>query len=305
VLRRKPHVLYIRHFLTGPLFILFLSCVKLVSRNTSILSEVPTYPYDDIAEFKASLTSRVMLFQDKLYRRLLRYFYDRIVSIGYADDIFGIKTISISNGIDVSHYETGTRRGKPLDALRIIGVGYLKDYHGYDRLVDAVKRSLSAGADVPPIELHIVSPETAALAALRAQAETAGIASNVIFHGEKTGSQLDRLFDQCDLAAGSLAWHRVHVQRHSNLKTREYMARGIPFLYAGIDEQLPDDFRYAVRVPLEDAPIRLELLLDFAKDVLSDQNHSVAMRAFARDHMSWRAALTPVVEYLKLEHRCE
>lgn len=305
ILSTKADLIYIRHFLTDPFFITFLLCIKLIRRRIIILSEVPTYPYDHIGEFNIGFISKILLLQDKIFRKLLRYFYNRIVSIGYSGDIFRVKTISIGNGIDADYYKINNNLHNSSSRLRIIGVGHLKDYHGYDRLIEAVKRSLSSGNQTPPIEFHIVSPTTPALIRLRHEVDRANINSHIIFHGEKVGADLDKVFEQCHLAIASLAWHRVKVERHSNLKTREYMARGIPFLYAGTDDQLPEEFKYACKVALDETPIGVDLLFKFAKDMLLDENRSANMRRFAIQNMSWSVALTPVVEYLKSERERE
>jgi hypothetical protein len=123
-----------------------------------------------------------------------------------------------------------------------------------------------------------------------------------IFHGHKVGRELDEIFEHCQLAISSLAWHRVGVDRHSNLKTREYMARGIPFLYAGIDDQIPDDFKYACRVSSDEKPIDAEALIKFANKMSMDEHCSVKMQSYAVQRMSWSVALLPVIEYIKSEY---
>jgi glycosyltransferase involved in cell wall biosynthesis len=300
--KNKSSVIYIRHFLTDPLFILFLAYIKLTTKKIVVLSEVPTYPYDHIKEFTASFKSRLMLFVDQICRTSLRCLFSRIISIGYSADIFRIKTISIGNGIDVSHYKLRDNPRNSASRLKIIGVGYLKEYHGYDRLLETVKKSLLSNNQTSAIEFHIVSPTTPALIRLRREVEMANLSSHFIFHGHKVGRELDEVFEQCQLAIASLAWHRVGVERHSNLKTREYMARGIPFLYAGIDDQLPDDFEYANRVSSDEMPIDVEALLKFANQMSLDERCSAEMRNYAVQRMSWSVALLPVIEYIKSEY---
>lgn len=299
----KTGVIYIRHFLTDPIFILFLAYVKIRMNKIVILSEVPTYPYDNIRELTAGYKSKMMLFVDQICRISLRLFINRVISIGYSADIFKIKTISIGNGIDVSHYKLRKSLPSPASRIKIIGVGYLKDYHGFDRLLDVVKKQLQNNDQAAIIEFHIVSPTTPALTRLKREVDEANLGYYFVFHGHKVGQELDDIFDQCHLAVASLAWHRVGVQRHSNLKTREYIARGIPFLYAGIDDQLPDDFEYAYKVSSDEMPIDAEALLKFANKISLDEHCSVKMRNYAVQRMNWSIVMMPVIEYIKREYR--
>src|SRR5699024_7986971 len=87
------------------------------------------------------------------------------------------------------------------------------------------------------IVLHVVGqgPATESLIKL---VGNLGVSENVIFHGALFGEELDRVFSICTTALSSLALHRKNVLTSSELKSREYMARGIPFICAARDEAL-------------------------------------------------------------------
>lgn len=298
ILKRQPDVLYLRHFLADPILICFLMALKLARPSICVMAEVPTFPYDNIQEFRQTFKSSALLIQDRVLRHLLKVFYDRIVSIGYKPDIFGIKTISISNGVSIKNIKM---RNYPIDdsvTLRIVGVGNINDYHGYDRLLETVRVSLDQKSRVRPIEFHIVSPITPALIRLKDQIRSRNLFGHFVFHGHKSGKELDEIFDVCHLAVGSLAWHRAKVSCNSNLKTREYVARGIPFIYAGIDEQLPADFEFALNVSADETPIDVYALNSFASRMKDIRDCTFQMRSYAGSNMSWSVSMGPVTEYL-------
>ena len=68
--------------------------------NIRTVIEIPTYPYE--AEGRTSLRGRVIQVLDKIFRKKLKKYVDRIVT--YSDDkmIFGIKTINTINGIFIN-----------------------------------------------------------------------------------------------------------------------------------------------------------------------------------------------------------
>jgi glycosyltransferase involved in cell wall biosynthesis len=298
IFKHKCSLLYLRHALTDPVLLAFLILLKLIRPSISIIAEIPTYPYDNISQLGGNCGKRILELVDRRLRKYLHFFYERIVSIGYESDIFNIKTISISNGVDIDDYPLKTNLINRLDNLRLVGVGNVLDYHGYDRIIIMI-RDNELTRFARSIEFNIVGPDTPALAKLKGLVVSSNLSSKVIFHGPQYGIELDEIFSRCDIAVSSLAWHRVNVFQHSNLKTREYMARGIPFIYAGLDEQVPSTFEYACRVPLDDSPLNVEMLFGFAQHVLSCADYSREMREYAESQMSWIVTLAPVIRYIK------
>jgi len=303
----NPEVIYIRHPFSDPIFILFLyKLKKSIAPNTIVLSEIPTFPYEH--DVKYTIRGRLKLEMDRLCRLFLKYFIDRIISVDYDANIFDIKTISIQNGVDVNAY-TLFHNAHGLDLpLRLIGVANLMDYHGYDRIIEAMsKKLLNQNNMKVDIEFHIVGPSTIALSKLKMDVERRNLSKYVIFHGQKTGKDLDYIFNKCHIAVGSLAWHRINVTQASNLKSREYMARGIPFIYAAKDQGLPENYPYALKVPLSDAPINFEEVFDFAKKCYENIGFERQMREFARHEWTWSVVMQPVINEINklLLHRVD
>ena len=64
------------------------------------VTEIPTYPYD--GEFVGfPLLARLGLYTDKMFRRRLSAQMDAMVTFSDANEIFGQRTINISNGVDM------------------------------------------------------------------------------------------------------------------------------------------------------------------------------------------------------------
>ena len=106
---------------------------------------------------------------------------------------------------------------------------------------------------------------------------------------------------RCDIGVGGLGLHRKGQYRSMTLKLREYMARGLPFVYAVDDPSLPEDPAFCLRLPNDESPIDLAELAAFARRAQADEETPARMRAYAESHMSWQGVLAQVLERVGIE----
>jgi hypothetical protein len=187
---------------------------------------------------------------------------------------------TISNGIDVDRVPlTGFRpfRGDVLHLLFVASTHV--PWHGTDRVLAALRRHRGP----PHVVLHLVGGGSGAPAGTIEQGES----TTIRHHGPLHGDELDRVCRAVTLAFGSLALHRKRLRQACTLKTREYIARGLPFALAYDDVDVPPS-PFALQLPPGDAPIELGPLFDFAESVSRSDGLSDAMRAYAHDHLDWR-----------------
>jgi glycosyltransferase involved in cell wall biosynthesis len=197
------------------------------------------------------------------------------------------KTLEIGNGIDVSAIEPRAAAPQwPSPVLRLIAVATVARWHGYDRLLYAIKAfSARTGR---PFDVHAtivgVGPE---LATLRALSTELGLADRVTFTGALTGAPLLKLYEASHLAVSSLALHRIGLATASVLKAREYCAVGIPFIASGHDPDFPAglDFRFVVSAT-EDSGDVMAAFEAFA--ATAQRIDRAAMRRYAVEHLDFR-----------------
>ncbi|MCH7923537.1 MAG: hypothetical protein IH975_10970, partial [Nitrospinae bacterium] len=60
----------------------------------------------------------------------------------------------------------------------------------------------------------------------------------IILHGHKNGSDLDDILSQMNVAISSMSLYLQRMTEGSCLKTREYTARGLPFIIGHYDYDL-------------------------------------------------------------------
>lgn len=283
--------IYVRYPGSNPPFLGFLARMRRDNASLRIVSEVATYPMAGEAD---SLVQKLIIASDTICSPLLRRFVDHVVTFGDYDEILGIPCIRSSNGIDVSAVPMRHASKPDWSAPRLLGVASLAKWHGYDRVLHGLRRALDQHPDVTP---HVsFAGQGPAEAELRELCTGLGLDEHVTFHGMTTGRALDELFDRSDVAVASLGMHRIGVENASSLKTREYCARGIPFVLAGRDDSFADTFPFALRAPVGDDPIDLtKLLEDFATVVGQVDDPAAEMRAYAADNLSWTMRVSEIM----------
>ena len=247
--------------------------------------EIPTYPYDQEYTSVASWEEKIKLTLDRWYRKELATQVNAIVTFTNDKEIFGQRTICISNGIDYDHIPMQQKSPHPNNEIHLIGVAEVHYWHGYDRLIAGLGEYYKQKRE-KIVYFHIVGgvADSEMYNSVHAPGfheliVKYGIEKYVIFHGLKFGEELDSLFNQADFAIGSLARHRSGITHIKTLKNREYAARGIPFIYSEKDddfEQMP----YIIKAPADESPVNINQILDFitqndfkAEDIRTSINH--------------------------------
>ena len=181
--------------------------------------------------------------------------------------------------------------------LHILVVAYINFWHGIDRFIRGL-REYESTPDKKNIVLHIVGdgPELPCLKELTAELN---LQDNVIFHGLKSGKELDEMFDLCHIAFDGLAGFRKGLTEASSLKAREYSARGIPFIMVLKDADFPENWEYTQMIPANETPIDMNTVVDFASRVISDPKHPQKMRRYAEEHLDWMVKMKVLKEFLE------
>lgn len=274
-------------------FLEFLSVMKRVSRGP-ILYDIPTYPYD--FEHRRG---DMRLARDRYYRGRLKEYVDRVVDLSGADEVFGIPTIPIVNGVDMAAIRPRTPSLRS-DGIHVLCAASFSWWHGIDRLIEGMVRSLDV-VRRENLHVHLVGNRSRSLfesLVVESQLET-----HVHLYDHCGRQELDALFDRCTLAIECLGGHRKRLGRSSSLKSREYLAKGIPFIYAGhvdVFDTSPVDF--CLQVPADETPIDVEALVAFHTDIYRRYAESQlisSIRAYAENRVSLDAMVGPVVAYLR------
>jgi hypothetical protein len=262
---------------------------KMKKTGMKVVMEIPTYPYD--SEYEAQGMSR-QIFQDRIFRNQLAKHLDAIVTFSDYDEIFGQRTIRISNGIDFSNVKVKATVNDTSKELNLIGVAEIHRWHGFDRLVKGLAQYYSKPQKYI-VRFHVVGYFFSAEgeAAFKKMISDNHMEEYVILHGKKHGVELDKLFDKCDFGVGSLGRHRVGIEKIKTLKNREYAARGIPFVYSETDSDF-DNRPYVLKVPADESPVDINKIIEFHHQiVLSPTEIRTSIQT-----LSWENQMKRVIE---------
>ena len=198
---------------------------------------------------------------------------DAIVTFSDAKEIFGQRTINISNGVDfdsIPLHQPSAISHQPSE-LHLIGVAEVHPWHAFDRVMSGIgeyySHHPSAIIHQKDVYFHIVGGVHPYHMEHDFQPliEKYAIQEKIIFHGTLFGQELDNVFNQCQFAIGSLGRHRSGITVIKTLKNREYATRGIPFIYSEQDSDF-DSQPYVLKAPADESPINIQKIVDFMKD---------------------------------------
>lgn len=252
------------------------------------IMEIPTYPYDREIH-NASLYRRLRLWEERHYREKFSNCVDTIATFTDDPSIFGVKTLKISNAVDASAIKLRKETRSPENDVALIGVANLAFWHGYDRLLYGLKNYYIQGGDKRILFRIVGEGNAAERSRLKEIVGKCNLKERVLFYGNKSGKELDSLFDQSDFAIGCLGCHRKDIVKVKSLKNVEYAMRGIPFMYSEINEDF-DNKAYVYKVPADDSPIDIYDLLRFIEN--SEYNPSEIRGDVA--HLTWNKQMEHV-----------
>jgi glycosyltransferase involved in cell wall biosynthesis len=202
--------------------------------------------------------------------------------------------ITIGNGITVNSVTMRRHVPNRGEDLHLLCVANISRWHGLDRLI----RGLGTYHGPTRVTLHIAG-DGSEVPSLKKIINQLDITDKVIFHGLTTGKDLDELFNTCHIAIGSLGMHRKGLTQTSELKAREYCARGIPYIISCADPDFPDDFPFIQRLLPDDSPVSIEKIIEFAQKVYKDPEHPQKMRAYAVEHLEWAVKMKILKAFLE------
>ena len=258
--------------------------------------EIPTYPYD-MEYVGFPFLTRLNLKIDKIFRKGLAINTDAIVTFSNDKEIFGQKTINISNGIELESIPLKQNRNDTTKEMHFIGVAEVHYWHGFDRFIHGMGEYYKNGGEkriyfhivggVAPCEMH----DSEHAPGFQELMVKYGIEDKVILYGQMYGKELDDIFEQCDFAIGSLARHRSGVYNIKTLKNREYAARGIPFIYSETDDDF-DTKPYIIKAPADERAIDVEKVINFNTSLKVSPKE---IRGTVND-LSWKNQMNKVIK---------
>ena len=299
---KKYDFVYLRYeAYSSPAFISFLK--KISSKKLKIVFEIPTYPYDGellLGISKANGIRKINRYKnlliEKKYRRYLIKYVNRIVTYSTDDFIYKIKTLKITNGIDLDSVKLVNRLNKN-NEITLIGVAKLTPYHGYDRVILGLSNYLRTENQIKINFIVVGGSDDDTYDKLKKLTKDLSLEEYVHFTNNVPYEELDSFFEKADIGIGSLARHRSGISTMASLKNREYAARGIPFIYSENDLSF-DDKDFVLKVKQDDSPLDFNEIINF---YMKTKKYSPILIRKSVEKLDWKEQLKVISNYLLSE----
>jgi len=189
-------------------------------------------------------------------------------------------SICVSNGIDVFSFPfiANTNNKKP----NIVFIGSPdKHSHGLDKIVLMSKLLKSC-------IFHII-----------------GIngknTDNLIYHGFLSLEESNNIVKKADFGISSLSLYKKKMLEACPLKSRQYLAMGIPIIYAYNDPDLQNDYLFALKLPnsKDNVISNIKLIRKFIVERFKDQKIRIMARKFAEEKLDLTKKERIRVEFMK------
>ncbi len=121
--------------------------------------------------------------------------------------------------------------------------------------------------------------------------------------GKLSSGDLNKLCNEVDLGVSNLANYLIHFNETTNMKSREYYARGLPFIQSNT---MPDvtgltEDKFFLCLPNNSSLIDMKMVYDFAIKMRAEKNHTTEMRIFAKKYLDWKVKMKELKEILEKE----
>lgn len=285
---KKYDVVYVRYTLSDYHLIKLFKNIKATNPKIKLVLEIPTYPYE--AEYKDNKKFMFVL-RDKLFRKQLNKYVDKISTFSNHDEIFGCKTINISNGIDLDVIKLRNKI-EIEESVNILAVANISFWHGYDRAIKGIydyKKEFPKGRKVKFYLVGLGEEE----AKLKKIVEELNLSAEVEFLGYKTGKELDDVFAKAHIGIDHLGLHRKDMKELSSLKSKEYCARGIPFILSHHDKDFVD-FKYVMDVVPTEENLNIKSVVDFTESIYAEESFDISMRDYA-GNFAWEKITKDII----------
>lgn len=287
IIQNNYNFIYMRYLReANPFFNNFLK--KLKQKKIKIILEIPTYPYDKEAkemDFFRRIRERI----EKVYRKKIYKYVDKIVTYSQDEKIYKIPCINIKNGIDLDM--TVLTKKKIKNTINFICVSTCHFWHGIDRFLYSLLQYKKNGGK-EKIKFYIVGEGSETSKLKKIVEDNKELQDTVVFHGFKSGEELDEVYNNSDIAVGCLGNHRKNIEKAFALKNREYCAKGLPLIFSEVDLDF-ERCKFIYKASADESLLDIEKIIEWYKNLKVTPEE---IRKYAEDNLSWDKQMKKVID---------
>lgn len=202
----------------------------------------------------------------------------------------------IANGIDIKSIKLkSTLSRQDSKQITLIAVAALGRWHGFDRIINSIYEFTKNKKKIHGFNISfIIVGDGEGLLEYKRLVTEFNLEKVVQMVGYKDNEELDALYELADIAVSSIGLFRIKLDMASSLKSREYTARGIPFIMAGYDldfDPIPD-FIYSVSN--SDEEIDFQEILNWFQKISQDNNLNKKIRDYAVKNLDFQIKIKEI-----------
>lgn len=299
VLKQRPYffqMFYMRKGLTSWYHLMNLKEMK--KQKIKIVEEIPTYPYDRELLKSPGWGLKLYYVIDNIFRGSLKKYVDLFVTYSEDKSIWGVPAVPVNNGIDMDDIPLCPKKVNE-NSIHMITVSAMYYWHGYERLIygmaDYYKKNKNPKYN---IIIDMVGDGFCRDEWEKVVKEN-GLVDHFKFWGQQSGKELDEIFELADIAVASLGLYKKDLEKASELKVREYCARGIPFVLGCKDLGFDKRERFVHYVSNDDSIIDIEAVINFYLFIGDREQCKKEMRNFAKENFGWDIQLKKVISKIE------
>ena len=269
---------YLRYHFFDSFYINLLKVLK--KKSKKVIIEAHSYPV-----FVKKDKFNPIKILDEIYSKKAHKYCDYIASMTNLKTICGIPTYEIENTLNIDDFKIKEYK-RVENKFIFINVAFENITHGLDRLIKGISNYYKTIYKTTSVDIELLligeySNSTKKLV------EDLSLSEKVKFLGKMKRNEIDTYIDEAHFAVGSMGNHRANSYYGSALKTKEYIARGIPFVY-GWEERILINFPFAYKVPLNEEPVDIKKILEFYRKI-ENKDLAIKMRKFLEENnRSWQ-----------------
>lgn len=227
---------------------------------------------------------------------MLKNIVDRIVTFSDYNNIFEIPTIKTQNGVMVDALTPVKCLNENISEINLIAVSACISYHGYERCIRGLADYYGAEVNNKIVKFHIVG-EGDELSAYKSLVQKYRLEQYVLFYGKKTGTELEAIYDMADVAMSTFGLYKINLSTTSPLKTKEYLAKGLPVVSGFHDKTFTDqNSDFCLEFPNDDSNVDIKKIIDFYEGILEKYKSKKALRDCIREYAKKNVDMSKVME---------
>lgn len=294
ILKNNFDLVYFRH---SPLNLFGFRMIKAANERSKLVVEISSFPPEK--EKAKQFIRRVYFVVSRKWWKYSAKYISLFTGIGeQAEKYLDRPFLNIDNGIDVSLIPPRREKKSDDGKIHMLAVASMCRWHGYERIIKGLAEWKSEKASQYVIDL-VGDEGDGSLAQWKRLADELRLSQQVIFHGRLTGEPLTEMYNMATIGLCSLALYKIGFQTGSVLKLREYMARGLPFVYAHEDPHISEDMVWCMKTQNNDSPIDMNEVDAFVYRLKSIESISDNMREYAKVNMTWEGQFEKIFMKLK------